>query len=151
MHIEELEMSVEQVTRDFFAAWSTGKALDHVTTDAMVNGGVLPQAMLAREAFQMIDAMLAAMPDFKVTVEKVTTQGDQATVLAHIGGTQTGPLSLPIPGMPTVPATGKQVSVPDKFILTVKGDKVSQMLVDSPADGGIPALVGLLGVKMPGM
>ena len=143
-------MGVEQVTRDFLASWSTGKVLDHVTPDAMVSGGVLPQAMPAREAFPLVDAMRAAMPDFKVTVEKVTTQGDQATVLVRIGGTQSSPLSLPLPGMPTVPATGKKVSVPDKFTLTVKGDKVSLMHVDSPADGGIPALLALLGAKMPG-
>jgi predicted ester cyclase len=144
-------MSVEQVVRDFFASWSTGKVADHVTPDAMVSGGILPQAMPALEAFKIIAAVQAAMPDFKVAVEKVTTQGDQATVLGRISGTQTGALSLPMPGMPTVPATGKKVSAPDKFILTVKGDKVSQMHVDSPADGGIPAMLAQLGVKMPGM
>jgi SnoaL-like domain len=148
---KEFKMSVEQVARDFFAAWSTGKFADHLTPDAMVSGGVLPQTMPALEAFGLISAIQDAMPDFKITIEKVTAQGDQATVLGRISGTQTSPLSLPMPGMPTVPATGKKVSAPDKFIVTVKGDKVSHMHVDSPADGGIPALLGQLGVKMPGM
>jgi hypothetical protein len=35
--------------------------------------------------------------------------------------------------------------------VTVQGDKVSQMRVDSPADGGIPAILVQLGVKMPAM
>lgn len=56
-----------------------------------------------------------------------------------------------MPGMPSLPPTGKKVSVPDKFIVTVQGDKVSHLQVDSPADGGIPAMLGQLGVKMPGM
>jgi hypothetical protein len=144
-------MSVEQVARDYFASWSTGKFADHITPDAMVSGGVLPQAMPALDAFQLVNAMLAAMPDFKITVESVAIQGETATVLGRLVGTQTAPLSLPMPGIPTIPATGKKVSVPDKFILTVKGDKVSHMQVDSPADGGIPAVLAQLGVKMPGM
>ena len=50
-----------------------------------------------------------------------------------------------------MPPTGKKVSVKDAYVLTVQGDKLSHMRVDSPADGGIPAAMTQLGVKMPGM
>ena len=73
--------------------------------------------------------------------------GNQATVNVKWGGTQTGPLSMP--GMATVPATGKKVSVKDTYIITVQGDKISHFNVDSPADGGIPGALAQLGVKMP--
>jgi hypothetical protein len=53
--------------------------------------------------------------------------------------------------MPTIPATGKKVSVKDSYIITVQGDKVSHFQVDSPADGGIPAAIAQLGVKVPSM
>jgi hypothetical protein len=33
----------------------------------------------------------------------------------------------------------------------VQGDKVSRLEVDSPSDGGLPALLAQLGIKMPGM
>jgi hypothetical protein len=49
--------------------------------------------------------------------------------------------------MPTFPPTGKKVSVKDAFVLTVQGDRVSHMSVESPADGGIPAALEQLGVK----
>ena len=81
----------------------------------------------------------------------MTVNGNQATVKVNISGTHTGTLSMPIPGMPSVPPSGIKVWVRDAFIVTVKGDKVSHMQVDSPADGGIPAIMAQIGVKMPGM
>ena len=78
--------------------------------------------------------------------------GNQATVNVELSGTNTGTLSLPLPGMPgMIPATGKKTSVPDTLIVTVEGDKVSHLQIDSPAGGGLPALLAQLGVKMPGM
>jgi hypothetical protein len=43
------------------------------------------------------------------------------------------------------------VSVKDTYIVTVQGDKISRLDVDSPSDGGIPAALGQIGVKVPGM
>jgi hypothetical protein len=51
-------------------------------------------------------------------------------------------------GMPSVPATGKHVSVKDAYIVSVQGDKVSRIEVNSPPDGGIPAALGQIGVKV---
>jgi len=146
-------MSVEQVARDFVEGMMTDaeKTKEHITPDAMVSGGVLPQPMPAMEAFNLIGAMKTAFPDLKFEVEKVTVNGNQATVNVKLTGTNTGTLSMPLPGMPTVPPTGKKVSAPDTFIVTVQGDKVSHMQIESPADGGLPAVLTQIGVKMPGM
>jgi predicted ester cyclase len=145
-------MSVEQVARDFIAMMADSeKALGMVTEDAMASGGVLPQPIPMKETVTILSGLKTAMPDLKFDVQQVTVNGDQATVNAMWSGTNTGPLSLPMPGMPTIPPTGKKVSVKDSYIVTVKGDKVSHMQVDSPADGGIPAALMQMGVKMPGM
>jgi hypothetical protein len=53
--------------------------------------------------------------------------------------------------MMTIPPTGKNVWVKDGYVITVQGDKVSYMHVESPADGGIPAMLEQLGVKVPVM
>jgi predicted ester cyclase len=88
---------------------------------------------------------MTAFPDLKFEVEKVTVNGNQATVNTLVSGTNTGTLSLPMPGMPTnMPPTGKKVSAKDTFIVTVEGDKVSHLQVDSPPDGGLPALLAQL-------
>ncbi|MDR3576871.1 MAG: ester cyclase [Anaerolineaceae bacterium] len=142
-------MSVEQVARDFtMQFFVVEKTRARLTPTTMVSGGVLPQPVPATEALKIVSGLAAAMPDIKTEVQQLTVNGNQATVKLRWSGTQTAPLSLPIPGMPTVPATGKKVSVMDGFLLTIEGDKVSKMVVESPADGGIPAALAQMGVKM---
>jgi hypothetical protein len=121
------------------------------TADAMASGGVLPQAIPMMEALKVVAGLKTAFPDLKFNIQQVTVNGDVATVKVIWTGTNTGALSLPMPGMAPIPATGKKVSVKDAYIVTVKGDKVSHFTVDSPSDGGIPGALMQMGVKMPGM
>ena len=146
-------MSVEQVARDFVTSMTDlEKTKAHVTADAMASGGVLPQPMPAMEAFNLIGAMKAAFPDLKFEVEQVSVNGNQATVNVQLTGTNTGTLSIPLPGMPSsIAPTGKKVFAPDAFVVTVEGDKVSHMNVEAPANGGLPAVLAQIGVKMPGI
>jgi predicted ester cyclase len=145
-------MSVEQVARDFISHMNDAETMKTmVTADAMASGGVLPQPIPIAEAMKVMDGLMTAFPDLKFEVQKVTVDGNQATVNAMWSGRNSGPLSLPMPGMPAIPATGKMVSVKDTYIVTVQGDKVSHMQVESPADGGIPAALMQMGVKMPSM
>ena len=145
-------MSVEQVTRNFFSSMSDEKKVQSMlTADAMASGGVLPQAMPLLEAFKVNAAMFAAFPDLKFDVQEVKVNGNQATVKAIVSGTQTGTLNVPMPGIPPLRPTGKKVSAKDAYVVTVVGDKVSHFQINSPADGGIPAMLAQLGVKMPSM
>src|SRR5215216_720178 len=146
-------MNVEQVARDLVTMMTDEeKTKERLTADAVASGGVLPQPMPALEAFRIISGLKTAFPDLKFEVEQVTVNGNQATVNALISGTNTGPLSLPMPGMPTnMPPTGKKVSAKDIFVVTVEGDKVSRLEVASPTGGGLPALLAQLGINMPGM
>lgn len=145
-------MSVEQVARDFIARMDDAqRTLSSVTPDAMVSGGVLPQPMPAKDAIGMMSALKTAFPDLKFDIQKVTVNGNQARVDAKWTGTNTGTLSMPMPGMSSIPPTGKKVSVNDAYLVTVQGDKVSHMEVQSPAGGGIPGALAQLGVKTPGM
>ncbi len=70
---------------------------------------------------------------------------------AKVEWDQHRPCGLPHTGMPSIPASGKKVSVKDAYVVTVEGDKVTHIRVNSPADGGIPSMLAQLGVKMPGM
>ncbi len=145
-------MTVEQVARDFVSNMTNvDKVKSMVTPDAMASGGVLPQAIPMMEAMKVASGLAVAFPDMKFDVQNVMVNGNQATVNAVWGGTNTGPLSLPMPGAATIPPTGTKVSVKDTYVLTVQGDKVSHMEVQSPADGGIPAALSQIGVHMPAM
>ncbi len=145
-------MSVEQVARDFIAQMDdTQKTLSRITPDAKVSGGVLPQPMPATEAIRIMGGLKKAFPDLQFDIKKVTVNGNQARVEATWSGTNTGSLELGMPGMPSVPPTGKRVLVKDDYLVTVQGDKVSNMEVQSPSGGGIPGALAQIGVKMPGM
>lgn len=145
-------MSVEQIARDIVVNMGDeAKVKSMLAPGAMASGGILPQPMPAMEAFGMIAGLKSAFPDIKFEAREVKVNGNEATVKAQVSGTNTGALSLPVPGMPSIPATGKKVSFPDAYVVTVQGDKVSALRVDSPANGGIPSMLAQLGVKMPGM
>lgn len=145
-------MSVESVARD---AVMNMTDLDKVkamsTPDALASGGVLPQPIPMMEAIKIVGGLKTAFPDLRFDIDQVTVNGDVATVKATWSGTNTGALSLPMPGMAPIPATGKKVAVKDVYVVTVKGDKVTHFMVDSPADGGVPGALAQMGVKMPGM
>src|SRR5512135_3719309 len=145
-------MSVEQVARDMVANMGNAEKIKGMLAPgAMASGGVLPQPIPAMEAMKVMSGLTTAFPDVKFDIQQVTVTGNQATVKVTWSGTNTGALSLPMPGMQPIPPTGKKVSVKDGYVITVEGDKVSHMKVESPADGGIPAALAQLGVKMPGM
>jgi len=119
-------MTTEQVARDFITNMNDVEKMKmSVTPDAMASGGVLPQAVPLLEAFKMMEGLYTAFPDLKFDIQQVTVNGNQATVKALWGGTQSGPLNLPMPGMPSIPPTGKKVSSKDTFNFTVQGEKVS--------------------------
>jgi predicted ester cyclase len=143
-------MSVEQVARDVVMNMTKlDKVKTMVTADAMASGGLLQKEIPITESLKVTAGLITAFPDFRIEIQKLTVDGDRAWVKVRWSGTQTGPLSLP--GMPTIPATRKKVSVEDAYVVTVRGDKVSHFEIQSPADGGIPAAIAQLGVKMPAM
>jgi len=145
-------MSVEQIARDFITKMNDVDAAEsYLTPDAVAAGGVLPQPIPAKEAISILSALKTAFPDLKFDIQNVTVKGNQATVQAIWSGTNKGPLNMPLPGMQSIPPTGKGVSVKDTYIVTVQGDKVSRIEVDSPSDGGIPAALAQIGIKVPGM
>jgi predicted ester cyclase len=145
-------MSVEQTARDFITKMDdVNVAKSYLTPDAVAAGGVLPQPMPLSEAMNMMTALKTAFPDLKFDIQNVAVKGDQAIVQAIWTGTNQGPLNMPMPGLQSIPATGKSVSVKDTYIVTVQGDKVSRLEVDSPPDGGIPAALAQIGAKVPGM
>jgi hypothetical protein len=144
-------VSVEQVARACIMALlnDVGEVEKLVTADAKASGGMLPEALPIIEASKMGDMLRVGIPDIKFDIQQVMVNGNQATVNVLISGTHSGPLSMP--GMPTIPPTGKTVSVKDTYVVTVQGDKASHVHVDSPAGGGMPGLIAQLGIDMSDM
>jgi predicted ester cyclase len=145
-------MNIEQIARDFITKLNDVNAAEsYLTPDAVSAGGVLPQPIPARKAIGMLSSLNTAFPDLKFDIQNVMVNGNQVTVQAIWSGTNKGPLNMPLPGLQSIPATGKAVSVKDTYIVTVQGDKISRLEVDSPPDGGIPAALAQIGIKVSGM
>jgi predicted ester cyclase len=147
-------MTPEQVVRDFLTTFETkgGAAATPYLTDTAVVSAVNPPIQGGRDLFIRLGSLLQeALPDYKWGVQQMTTHGEDVTVTARWTGTQTGTFKLSafMPGAPDVPATGKKVSVPDKFVFTVTGDKISGLYIDSGPNGGLPEMLKQLGIQLP--
>jgi predicted ester cyclase len=149
-------MTPEQVVRDFLSEFETSgveKATTYLTDDAVIST-VNPPTQGGKAAFIGQGTLIKeAMPDYRWGVQQMTTDGNQVAVKMRWTGTHTGPfrLSAFVPGAPDVPATGKEVSVPDNFVFTVRGDKISGMHIDSGPNAGLFEMLRQLGVKLPPM
>jgi predicted ester cyclase len=129
----------------------TSKFSDSLTDD-MVFDGPVPEPVGKREFVGLQTALVAAIPDWKFNAADFKTNGEQVTATLQITGTQTGELSLPMPGFPKFPASGKRVSLPKEAItFTLKNGKISRLEVAKVAGGGVAGVLTQLGIPMPVM
>ncbi len=57
---------------------------------------------------------------------------------------------LVLPGLPSIPATGKKISLPEEsHSYVVKDGKLQSLAVNSPPDGGIPGMLAQTGFAVP--
>ncbi len=126
------------------------KKLDGLLADNMVFAGPVPEPVGKHEFMGLQTALLAAMPNWKFNPAGFKETGDVVTVALQVTGTQTGELSLPMPGLPKLPATGKKVSLPgEASTFTVKNGKITRLDIASTPGGGVMGILSQLGVKMP--
>ncbi len=152
-------MSVEQTVRDFFAALSSydSESIRRYFKSGMtISVGASPQRVSVAEAVQLVGALHTAMPDSTIAIRNMTVQDEQVVVFTRLTGTHTALLNLVRPGMQpmaevimSVVPWGKRVNVSDKFMLTVKGNQIAAMHVESPADDGMSTLLAQLGAATP--
>jgi predicted ester cyclase len=144
-------MGTMDVVKAGVAAVEAGdfKKFEGMLADDMVFAGPVPEPLGKHEFMGVQMAMKKAMPDWKFNASDFKENGDMVTVTFQITGTQTGELSLPMPGMQPIPPTGKKVSLPkEPATFTVKNGKLSRLEVTSVAGGGVMGVLSQLGVKM---
>lgn len=132
-------------TRDF------NKAASYLTDD-FVFAGPVPQPIGKEEFLAVQSAFEDAFQDWSFNSHDEVEQGDAVTVAVQITGTHTHDLVLPIPGMPSIPATGKKVSLPVEHVTyAFKGDKIASLTSDNVPGGGVPGILAQIGVPLPPM
>jgi len=92
------------------------------------------------------------LPDWKFNATDFKQNGEQVTATFQITGTHTSELSLPMPGFPKVPASGKHVSLPKESItIPLKNSKISRLEAGKVPGGGVAGVLTQLGIPMPQM
>jgi predicted ester cyclase len=126
--------------------------LAEILADDMVFAGPVPEPVGKREFLGLQTAMVKAMPDWKFNATDFKQNGEQVTATFQITGTHTGELSLPMPGFPKVPASGKHISLPkEPMTITLKNGKISRIESASVQGGGVAGVLAQLGIPMPQM
>lgn len=144
-------MSAIDIVKAGLAATEAGdfKKLDGMVADDYVFAGPVPEPVGKREFMGLQSALLTAMPDWKFNATDFKEDGDVVTVTLRVTGTQTGELKVPMPGIPILPASGKQVSLPGEIsMFTVKNGKLARLDVTPTVGGGLLGILSQLGVPM---
>ena len=85
-----------------------------------------------------------------VDAKDFNENGDLVTCTHQITGKQSGLLDLSFMGLPSVPATGTKVKLPEEPVTaTIRDGKVYRFEVESVEGGGMEGLLKQIGVSIP--
>lgn len=143
-------MSNVDIVKKGMQAWEQAdeSTLSPLVSDSFVLTGPTPQPLGKADFLGLMHVLHEAMPDFAFNTTGYEEQGETVIVRSHITGTHTGTLSLL--GMPSLPATGKKVSLPEEVqTYTIKDGVLQSLVTDSRPDAGIPGMLMQLGVPLP--
>lgn len=145
MNAQQLTQAVLKAIED--QKWNEALA---VLTDDFRFSGAVPEPITGEQWIGVHKALAAAMPDLRFNY-MATGGGDQlAEGTVALTGTHTGEFVPPMPGIPRVPATGKQIANPKERVwITVRGDKIANYNVEQVPDGGVVGILKQMGVALP--
>ncbi len=120
--------------------------------DEFVFTGPVPQPIGKHEFIAIQKAFESAFEDWSFNSHDEVEQGDKVIAVVQITGTHTRDLVLPMPGMPTIPAANKKISLPEEHLeFTFVGEKIASLRSDNVPGGGVPGVLQQIGVPLPAM
>ena len=125
------------------------QAASYLTSDFTFSGAV-PQPISGEEWLGIHKAFAAAYSNFSFNYQPDAETGQQVHCTVQLTGKHTRDLQLPVPGIPVIPPTGKQVSLPrEPLTFTFRNGKVADLHVTPVEGGGLPGMLQQLGVALP--
>ncbi len=106
---------------------------------------------ISRESYLEIQrGIQSAFKNWRLNLSDIHERAGMVEAMAHITGTHSGDLVLPVPDLPAVPATGKTISLPgETHQYRVRGTKIASLRVIVTPGGGFQGLYGQLGARLP--
>ena len=148
-------MSAREIVKTFVTALQSGDmetAAAHMSDDFICSGWT-PQSLDKAQFLAMQSALLNAMPDYSYNlsdVSKVQNEKHVVEALIQITGTHTNELTLPILGMPPIPATGLAITLSQvKTRYTLKDNRVAEMYIETVPGCGLAGLLQQVGSELP--
>ncbi len=125
-------------------------AIDASTyTEDMMLSGPVPKPLNRDDFVSLMKNLVGAAPDWNFHARNFTVRDDVVKVTVSITGTQTRTLPGLMPGMSALSPTNKRFSLPEEHLaFKVRGDKISECVVDAVPGGGVTGILSQLGVKL---
>jgi len=144
-------MDPELIVRDCLEAFEAGQFEDAASyfTEDMVFSGPVPQPLGKKEYVSLQSGLVRAIPDWKFNHRDFHTQGNTVFLKIQITGTHTNNMPPILPGLESMPPTGRRVSLPEESLrITVRNDKITRVEVDQVPGGGVPGVMQQLGIPL---
>lgn len=112
--------------------------------------GAAPQPVGKKTFMDIMQALITGIPDLAFNPGNITGLDNEVTLTLNITGTHTNDMPPLLPGMPTIRATGRSISLhaePATFL--VRGDRITQIEIETDSEGGIQGILDQLGVEIP--
>lgn len=118
--------------------------------DDMTFSGPVPEP-IGKDAFLHVHrAMVNAAPDWKFNFDLTGEEGDTVVGNVRVAGTQTGTLEPVMPGLPTVPPTGRFFQNPvEGMKIVCKGGLIHSIEAETVPNGGVAGVLKQIGVELP--
>jgi predicted ester cyclase len=114
--------------------------------------GPVPEPINRDAWFEMSSSLRTAFPDLDYHFKVIGAEGDVVRTTSQLSGTHSGPFDLTGMNMGVIPATDKAFSAKvEKTKITVTENKITSWVVEPTDGGGLKAILGQLGVKLPTM
>ncbi len=112
--------------------------------------GSVPQPVGKKSFLDIMEALITGMPDLAFNASDLNSVSNQVMLTLHITGTHTNDMPSLFPGMPQVRATGRKVSLPaEPATFLIRGDRITQLEIETDSGGGIQGILEQLGVEIP--
>jgi len=145
-------MKPVEIVKEFIAAMERGdieRAASFLSVDFTMSG-LTPLPMSKDQYIDVKRGILAAFPDWSYNLSDFQEEAGVIRATAHVTGTHTGDLSVPIPDLPIIKATGKAIALPgETHLYSVRGGKISTIHVLVVPGGGFQGIYRQLGARLP--
>ncbi len=137
-------MRASEIVQKFISAlekhqWET--ALSTLSRDFTFSGWS-SQPLGKDDWLAISQALAAAMPDCSYGFTLLRERGSTVWGVIHFRGTHTRELALPLPGMPPIAPTYRQVVLPEEPVeFTMNEDGIRVMRMESSYGGGLPGIL----------